>query len=47
MAAMNNTSDADDEGELVGCFGEKDNEDFWFTDVKSNLPPSPMSTLTS
>ena len=26
-------------------FGEKDNEDFWFMDVKSNLPLSPMSTV--
>ena len=32
MAPMNNSSDADDEGELVECFGEKDEEDFWFTD---------------
>ena len=45
MAAVNDSSDADDEGELVGCFGEEDDEDFWFTDGKSNSPPSPTSTF--
>ena len=45
MAAVDDSSDADNEGELVGCFGEKDNKDFWFTDGKSNSPPSPMSTF--
>ena len=35
MAAMDDSSDADDEGELVGCFGEEDNKDFWFTDDSS------------
>ena len=45
MAAVDNSSGADDEGELVGCFGEEDNEDFWFTDGKSNSPPSPTSTF--
>ena len=44
MADMDDSSNADNEGELVGYFGEEDNEDFWFTDGKSNLPPS--STLT-
>jgi hypothetical protein len=43
MAAMDDSSNADDEGELVGCFGEEDNEDFWFTDGKSNSPLSPTS----
>ena len=45
MAAVDDSSDADDEGELVGCFGEEDDEDFWFTDSKSNSPPSPTSTF--
>ena len=45
MAAMDNSGNADNEEELVGCFGEEDNEDFWFTDGKSNSPPSPMSTF--
>ena len=45
MAAMNNSSDTDDEEELVGCFREEANEDFWFTDGKSNSPPSPMSSF--
>ena len=39
------SSNADDEEELVGCFGEEDDEDFWFMDGKSNSPPSPMSTF--
>ena len=45
MAAVDDSSDADDEGELVGCFGEEDDEDFWFTDGKSNSPLSPTSTF--
>ena len=45
MAAMDNSGNADNEEELVGCFGEEDDEDFWFTDGKSNSPPSPMSTF--
>ena len=45
MAAVDDSSNADNEGELVGCFGEEDNEDFWFIDGKSNSPPSPMSTF--
>ena len=45
MAAVDDSSDADDEGELAGCFGEEDDEDFWFTDGKSNSPPSPTSTF--
>ena len=45
MAAVDDSSDADDEGELVGYFGEEDDEGFWFTNGKSNSPPSPMSTF--
>ena len=45
MAAMDDSSDADNEGELVGCFGEEDNKDFWFMDDKINSPPSPTSTF--
>jgi hypothetical protein len=45
MAAVDNSSDADNEGELVGCFGEEDNKGFWFMDNKLNSPPSPMSTF--
>ena len=45
MAAVDDSSNADDEGELVGCFGEEDNEDLWFKGGKSNSPPSPMSTF--
>ena len=43
MAAVDDSSDADNEGKLVGCFGEKDHEDFWFIDGKSNSPPSATS----
>ena len=45
MAAVDDSSNADDDEELVGCFGEEDNEDFWFTDAKSDSPPSPTSTI--
>ena len=45
MSAVDDSSNADNEGELVGCFGEEDDEDFWFTDGKSNSPPSPMSSF--
>ena len=45
MAAMDDSSNAYDEGELVGCFREEDDKDFWFTDGKSNSPPSPTSTF--
>ena len=45
MAAMDDSSNAGDERELVGCFGEEDNKDFWFTDGKSNSPASPTSTF--
>ena len=45
MAAVDDSSNADNEGELIGCFGEEDDEDFWFTDSKSNSPPSPTSTF--
>ena len=44
MAAVDDSNDADNEGELVGCFGEEDDEDFWFTDGKSNAL-SPTSTF--
>ena len=43
MAVVDDSSDADNGGELVGCFGEEDDKDFWFMDSKSNSPPSPMS----
>ena len=39
MAAVDDSSNTDDEGELVGCFGEENNEELWFTDGKSNSPP--------
>ena len=32
MADVDDSSDADDEEELVGCFGEEDDEDLWFMD---------------
>ena len=45
MAAVDNSSNADDEGGLVKCFGENDNEDFWFMDGQSNSPPYSMSAF--
>ena len=45
MAAVDDSSNADNEGELVECFGEEDDEDLWFKGGKSNSPPSPMSTF--
>ena len=42
---MDDSSDADDERELVGCFGEEDDEYFRFMDGKSNSPPSLTSTF--
>ena len=45
MAAVDDSSDADNEGELVRCFGEEDNEDFQFMDHKLNSPPSPTLTF--
>ena len=45
MAAVDDSSDVDDKEELVGCFGEEDNEDFWFMDGKSSSPLSPTSTF--
>ena len=45
MVAVDDCSNANNEGELVECFGEEDNEDFWLTDGKSNSPPSSTSTF--
>ena len=47
MAAVDDSSDADDEEKLVGCFGEEANEDFWFTDGKSTHIHLPCQPLTS
>ena len=43
MAAVDDSSDADDEGELVGCFGEEDHDDFWFMDGKSKIKLTSIS----
>ena len=43
--SVDDYSDADDEEELVGFFEEEDNEEFWFTDGKSNSALSPTSTF--
>jgi hypothetical protein len=45
MAAVDDSSDVDGKEELVGCFGEEDNKDFWFMDGKSSSPLSPTSTF--
>ena len=45
MAAVDDSSDADDEGEWAGCFGEEDDEDLWFSNDKSDSPQSPTPSF--
>ena len=45
MAAVDDSSNADDEGEWAGCFGEEDDEDLWFSNNKSDSPTSPTPSF--
>ena len=45
MAAMDDSSDADNEGEWAGCLGEEEDDDIYLSDDKSDSQPSPTPSF--